>query len=74
MPLSGLRWPKGHLPLHDLTPLVGRIVPTVGEGILQTINVRQLKTNPSAALNEARSGIVLVTSRDEPKAVLIGFE
>ena len=41
---------------------------------MQTINVRQLKTNPSPALRDARSGMVVVMNRDKPDAVLIGFE
>ena len=41
---------------------------------MQTINVRQLKTNPSPALKDARSEIVVVMNRDKPDAVMIGFE
>ena len=41
---------------------------------MKTLNLRQLKANPSAALHAARSGMVLVMSRDRPEAVLIGFE
>ena len=41
---------------------------------MQTINIRQLKTNPSPALREARSGMVVVMNRDKPDAVMIGFE
>ena len=41
---------------------------------MQTINVRQLKTNPSPALRDARTGMVVVMNRDKPDAVIIGFE
>ena len=41
---------------------------------MQTINVRQLKSNPSTALREARTDLVVVMNRDTPDAVLIGFE
>jgi predicted HTH domain antitoxin len=41
---------------------------------VQTINVRQLKSNPSTALRDARSELVVVMNRDRPDAVMIGFE
>jgi predicted HTH domain antitoxin len=41
---------------------------------MQTINVRQLKSNPSTALRDARTGMVVVMNRDKPDAVMIGFE
>ena len=41
---------------------------------MQTINVRQLKTNPSTALRDARTELVVVMNRDKPDAVMIGFE
>lgn len=41
---------------------------------MQTINVRQLKSNPSTALREARSDMVVVMNRDKPDAIMIGFE
>ncbi len=41
---------------------------------MQTINVRQLKSNPSTALRDARSELVVVMNRDKPDAVMIGFE
>jgi len=41
---------------------------------VQTINVRQLKSNPSTALRDARSELVVVMNRDKPDAVIIGFE
>lgn len=40
---------------------------------MQTINVRQLKTNPSTALRDARSELVVVMNRDKPDAVMIGL-
>ena len=41
---------------------------------MQTINVRQLKSNPSTALRDARTDLVVVMNRDKPDAVMIGFE
>ncbi len=41
---------------------------------MKTINVRQLKSNPSTALRDARTDMVVVMNRDNPDAVLIGFE
>ena len=41
---------------------------------MQTINVRQLKSNPSTALRDARSELVVVMNRDKPDAIMIGFE
>lgn len=41
---------------------------------MQTINVRQLKSNPSTALRDARTEMVVVMNRDKPDAVMIGFE
>ena len=41
---------------------------------MQTINIRQLKTNPSPALRDARTGMVVVMNRDKPDAVMIGLE
>jgi predicted HTH domain antitoxin len=41
---------------------------------VQTINVRQLKSNPSTALRDARTELVVVMNRDKPDAVMIGFE
>ncbi len=41
---------------------------------MQTINVRQLKSNPSTALRDARTDMVVVMNRDRPDAVMIGFE
>ena len=41
---------------------------------MQVVNVRQLKSNPSVALREAKHDFVVVTNRDKPDAVLIGME
>ena len=41
---------------------------------MQVVNVRQLKSNPSTALRSARDGLVVVMNRDQPDAVLIGFD
>lgn len=41
---------------------------------MQVVNVRQLKSNPSQALREARDELVVVMNRDRPDAVLIGME
>lgn len=41
---------------------------------MQTISVRQLKSNPSSALRDARTDMVVVMNRDKPDAVMIGFE
>lgn len=41
---------------------------------MQTISVRQLKSNPSTALRDARTEMVVVMNRDKPDAVMIGFE
>lgn len=41
---------------------------------MHVVNVRQLKSNPSSALREARDDMVIVMNRDKPDAMLIGFE
>ena len=42
---------------------------------MQTVNIRQLKTNPSTALAAARADdIVVVMNRDNPQALLIDLE
>jgi predicted HTH domain antitoxin len=41
---------------------------------MQTVNVRQLKTNPSVALREAKNDLVVVMNRDQPAAVLVSME
>ncbi len=42
---------------------------------MQTVNIRQLKTNPSTALAAARTDdMVVVMNRDHPQALLIDLE
>ena len=42
---------------------------------MESVSVRQLKNNPSAALKAARHAeFVVVTNRDAPAALLIGME
>jgi predicted HTH domain antitoxin len=41
---------------------------------MQVVNIRQLKTNPSVALREAKNGLVMVTNRDKPDALLVSME
>lgn len=41
---------------------------------MHIVNVRQLKSNPSTALRDARTEMVAVMNRNKPDAVLIGFE
>jgi antitoxin (DNA-binding transcriptional repressor) of toxin-antitoxin stability system len=42
---------------------------------MQTVNIRQLKTNPSTALAAAReNGMVVVMNRDTPQALLVDLE
>jgi prevent-host-death family protein len=38
---------------------------------MQTVSVRELKSNPSVALRQAAHDVVIVTNRDEPQAVLV---
>ncbi len=38
---------------------------------MKTVNIRELKNNPSAALREAREDMVVVMNRDVPQAVLV---
>jgi antitoxin (DNA-binding transcriptional repressor) of toxin-antitoxin stability system len=41
---------------------------------MKTVNIRQLKTNPSTALAAARDDdMVVVMNRDHPQALLGGF-
>ena len=42
--------------------------------MVQTVNIRQFKNNPSGALRMARKAPVVVMSRDQPKAVLIHLD
>ncbi len=39
---------------------------------MKTVNIRELKNNPSAALRAAREDMVVVMNRDVPQAVLEG--
>lgn len=42
---------------------------------MQTVNIRQLKSNPSAALASARQeDMVIITNRDRPQALLVDLE
>ena len=41
---------------------------------MQTVNVRQLKTNPSVSLRQSKDDMVVVMSRDQPTAVMVGME
>ena len=42
---------------------------------MQTVNIRQLKTNPSTALAAAREDdMVVVMNRDQPQALLVDLE
>jgi predicted HTH domain antitoxin len=42
---------------------------------MRTVNIRQLKTNPSMALTAARKDdIVVVMNRDHPRALLVDLE
>lgn len=44
------------------------------EGTVKTVNVRQLKNNPSEALRMARKQPVVVMNRDQPEAVLFHLD
>jgi predicted HTH domain antitoxin len=41
---------------------------------MQTVNVRQLKNNPSEALRKAQKEMVVVMNGDHPSAVLVHLE
>jgi predicted HTH domain antitoxin len=41
---------------------------------MQVVNIRQLKTNPSVALRDAKSELMMVTNRDKPDALLVSME
>lgn len=41
---------------------------------MQVVNIRQLKTNPSVALREAKRELMMVTNRDRPDALLVSME
>lgn len=38
---------------------------------MQTVSVRELKSNPSVALRQAAQDVVVVTNRDTPQALLV---
>jgi antitoxin (DNA-binding transcriptional repressor) of toxin-antitoxin stability system len=43
--------------------------------VMQTVNIRQLKTNPSTVLAAAREDdMVMVMNRDQPQALLVDLE
>src|SRR3990170_4760453 len=46
-------------------------VPTSRGHNMKTVNVRQLKNNPSDALRMARKAPVVVMNRDQPEAVIV---
>lgn len=41
---------------------------------MHAVNIRQLKSNPSVALREAKDDLVVVMNRDRPDAVLVSME
>ena len=41
---------------------------------MQVVNIRQLKTNPSVALREAKRELMMVTNRDKPDALSVSME
>jgi predicted HTH domain antitoxin len=41
---------------------------------MHVVNIRQLKTNPSVALREAKRDLVMVTNHDKPDALLVSME
>jgi predicted HTH domain antitoxin len=41
---------------------------------MHAVNIRQLKSNPSVALREAKNDLVVVMNRDRPDAVLVSME
>ena len=41
---------------------------------MKSVNVRELKNNPSEALRLAREGVVVVLNRDKPDAVLVHLD
>lgn len=45
-----------------------------GRTSMRAVNIRQLKSNPSVALREAKNDLVVVMNRDTPDAVLVGIE
>ncbi|MFZ8912686.1 MAG: UPF0175 family protein [Burkholderiaceae bacterium] len=41
---------------------------------MDTVNVRGLKNNPSEALRLAKNGVVVVMNRNNPDALMVGFQ
>ena len=41
---------------------------------MKTVNIRELKNNPSEALRQARDGLVVVMNRDTPDALLVHLD
>jgi predicted HTH domain antitoxin len=41
---------------------------------MKSVNVRELKNNPSQALRMARDGVVVVMNRGEPEALLVHLD
>lgn len=41
---------------------------------MKFFNIRELKNNPSAALRQAREGLVVVMNRDRPDALLVHLD
>ena len=41
---------------------------------MKSVNIRELKNNPSDALRLAREGVVVVMNRDTPNAVLVHLD
>lgn len=41
---------------------------------MKSVNVRDLKNNPSEALRQARQGLVVVMNRDQPDALLVHLD
>lgn len=59
----------------DVRQRQGQNVPACKENITQTVNIRQLKSNPSAALRSAREDdMVVVMNRDHPQPLLVDLE
>jgi len=50
-------------------------VPTLRGNMMQAVNIRQLKNNPSTALRAAREDdMVVVMNRDHPEALLVSLD
>lgn len=41
---------------------------------MQTVNIRELKNNPSTALRQAKEELMMVTNRNKPDALLVSME